>query len=99
MAKYKEINMKEFYNRLKDELGVSIRVAREIHKGYIKVYQDCLENGESFPLPAIGYIELHPFKSELVRRPSDGVLVPRKAKYAFKYNPSSEAERRLRNAN
>jgi len=88
-----EVMIAEFYNRLKTELGVSIRVAREIHKGYKAVYLACIANGESFQLPGIGFIELRPYTDTQARNPKTKSMVERQAKYKIIFSASKTAKR------
>lgn len=98
MPKYKEINAEEFYKRLAKTLGVSIAVVKELHKGYNTVYLDCIKNGESFALPAIGTIKLIPYKTGKVRNPTTEQIVDRLYKYRFKFVQSANADRHRKEA-
>lgn len=89
----KEVLIAEFYNRLKKELGVSIRVARAIHKGYKAVYLQCVANGESFALPGIGSIELRPYPTDEALNPKTKKMVKRQAKYRIIFSASNTAKR------
>lgn len=99
MAEYKYILVKEFYKRLAKELDISIESAKELHKGYAKVYLECIKNGESFPLPAIGMFRMLPYKEgALFRNPKTNEMAPPKAKYWFSFSSSKDAERARREA-
>lgn len=99
MANYKYILLKEFYRRLAKELDISIESAKELHKGYAKVYLQCIKNGESFPLPAIGMLKMLPHKEGLlVRNPKTNEMAEPKCKYWFSFSSSDEAERCRREA-
>lgn len=93
MEEYKEISMKEFYKRLSIASGLSFRAVRVLHKAYKEVYTECLLNGESVELPALGTLKLIPFDTELVRNPKTKRMVKRTSKYKFKFIPSSLAKR------
>lgn len=93
MAEYKELSMLEFYRRLSKASGLSIRATKELHKAYIEVYTQCMLNGESFLLPAVGTLRMEPYDTDTVRSPKDGTLIPRVNLYKFKFYPSQRAKR------
>lgn len=93
MEEYKELPMNEFYKRLSKASGLSFRAVKVLHKAYKKVYTDCMLNGESIELPAVGRLKLIPFDTELVRSPKTKDFVKRTSRYKFKFIPSSLAKR------
>lgn len=90
------LSINEIYKRLAETLGVSLKVVKEIHKGYGKVYLECISNGESFPLPYIGQIDLIPFADNLVRNPKTDIKTERVTKYRLKFKMSKKSKRAIR---